>query len=812
MMTSDVDQALIKFKELSAKFAKKLTESDTRAKMIDPVFIECFGWDNNSDISREPYSNPGFADYVFSIDGVRQFVLEAKKEGDTFSIPPSFTGKYYKISGTLWDIKNVKEAIEQAQKYCIVCGVNYGVVTNGHQYIIFEAFKRGSDWRQGNCVVFNSLEDIANNFGVFWSILNKNCIKFGSLRKFVSQENSEIKYLIRPVDRLHAKSLTLTRNNLSPILSPLTEHIFWDLIDERQVDILRQCYVYRKQYREAFAEINHYFDIVPEFAKKFGVQDIIESEGSAGSFQQTYEKLEKLSKDTSTKGTLILLMGGIGAGKTTFIHHYFSIMKPANTLWFYINFFNVSEDESQIENYIIKIALEQFEKKYKKDFATELSLLKIDCLNQDIKDLKALFSFLKLKGYCIALVLDNVDQHSYVNAKYQEQALLVAKRLTDALETITILSLREENFFKSAMGGVLDSFPAQSFHISSPKFEDLIRARLQYTINLLDKNDSELKKIIKNPVALDASREIAKTFLEIVDNSLRSSRRIGREILIFINEVSGGDMRAALSFFRTFLVSGNTDVEEMLTLNDNDLAKGFPGYEIPFHHVIKSVILEHSRLYQMSRSKILNVFDFNSAVGSTSHFTNIRLLNYLTNRLNGRPQQGRGFVAIDSIIDEADRVGIKRMIIDDALITLAKFGLVEFENQSKKGYEYANYVRITNTGLYYIRYLIKKFVYLDLVWMDTAMTDQDAVEKLLKLVVETRPYKLPQDVENRLLRTDIFLKYLHESEQGELKNHAEFRDSDLTRYEFVPHIIEHFERQKKYIQSRRPKEPMYEFE
>lgn len=803
MMINDVDQALIKFKELCSKFPKKLNEADTRAKMIDPVFLECLGWDNNKDISREPHSNPGYVDYLFSIDGIPHFVIEAKKGDDTFFIPQSFTGKYYRTSGALWSDKKIKNAIIQAQKYCILCGVHYGIVTNGQQYIIFEAFKRGSDWRNGNCIIFSSIEDISSNFSTFWNILNKHCVKLGSLRRFVSQENNEVKYIFRPIDRLHTKSSTLIRNNLSPLLTPITEHVFWDIIDEEQVDILKECYVYKRQYQQAFQEINNYFDTVPEFAKKFGVKDVFQTEGFAGSFQESYEKLNKLSREKSVRGSLILIMGGIGSGKTTFIHHYFSIMKPKNTLWFYINFFDVSENETEIEKFIINLAFEEFEKKYKKHFENELSLLKIDCVTQDIRELKALFSFLKLKGYSIALVLDNVDQHSYVNKNYQEQALLVAKRLTDALETITILSLREENFFKSVMGGVLDSFPAQCFHISSPNFEDLIRVRLEYSIKLLKNNGIELKKIVKNHSILEASREITQTFLEIVENSLRSSRRIGREILMFIKEVSGGDMRTALSFFRTFLVSGNTDIEEMLTRHGNDLQRGLPGYEIPFHHVIKSVILEHSRLYQMSKSKILNVFDFNSTVGGSSHFTILRIMNYLKNRLSGCTQQGRGFVEIDSIINEGEKVGINRTIIDDALITLAAFGLIEFENQSKKGYEYATYVRITNTGLYYIRYLIKKFVYLDLVWMDTPMVKEDIVEKLLKLVVETKPQKLPQDVESRLLRTTIFIEYLHEVEQNELKNHAEYTDSDLTRNTFIPKIKEHFEKEKQYILSKR---------
>jgi KaiC/GvpD/RAD55 family RecA-like ATPase/2-hydroxy-3-keto-5-methylthiopentenyl-1-phosphate phosphatase len=792
MMLSDCDKSLKRFDELTKQFAKELTESDTRNKLIDPIFKECLGW-NEEDINRETYVRPGYLDYVFSIDNVRRFVLEAKREGELFNIPSSYSGRYYKIGGVIWNDMKIRKAIEQAQQYCVNSGVHYGIISNGKQYLIFEGFKRSKDWKEGNCIVFHSFEDIRKNYGLFWDMLNKKSVKYGSLRQLVSKESFEVKYLSRPIDHLHARSSTVTRNNLSPFLQPIIDYVFTDIIDESQLDLLKNCYVYRRQYQEAVAEISRHFDTVPEFAKKYRMEDIIESAEKAGKFQDTYQELERLARSAAQKGYLILLMGGIGSGKTTFIHHFFTVMKPEKTLWFYVDFLKVTEDPSKIEEYILRIIMEEFDKKYKSDFISELSSLKIDTLKSEIRDVKALFSFLALKGYTLSLVLDNVDQHSYINAKYQEQALLIAKRLTDYLCTITILTLREESFFKSTMSGVLDAFPAQTFHISSPSFEDLIRARIEYVIRLLEKSDDEIGEILGNPIAISVSRDVVKTFFRIVETSLRSSRRVGREILRFVKEISGGDMRTALYFFRTFLVSGNTDVDEMLRR---------PLYQIPFHHVIKSIILEHSRLYRMTSSKIMNIFDFNPAHGK-SHFLNLRILNYLNNRLSYRPTQGRGFIGIDDILDEGDRIGLNNLAIADALITMARFGLVQFENQSKEGYESADYVRITNAGIYYLKYLITKFIYLDLVWVDTPITDNNVVDELLKHIVETRHPKLPEDLDERFLRTEIFLGYLESAERNELADHAEFRDSDLTRVEFMPKIRQSYEKEKTYIQSKR---------
>lgn len=803
MAIADCDKALDRFRELKVHFEKDLSESDTRAKMIDPVFFECLGW-TERDIRREPHVRPGYIDYVFSVNNVRRFVLEAKKQGESFVIPKSFSGRSYRINGVIWDNKKIREAIEQTQEYCINSGVNYGIISNGHQYIIFEGFKKGDDWKSGQCVVFHSLEDIEKNFGQFWDILNRNSVRDGSLRHLISMESYRFKYLYRPVDRIHIKDSKLARNNLSHFLTPFLDQVFDDITGENQLNVLKNCYVTRKQYQDAIREMNRHFDTVPHFAKKYNAEAIIESATKAGTFQDAYEELEKSVKIKVPRGSLILLMGGIGSGKTTFIHHFFNciVVNREKTLWFYVNFLDGPDNPAEIEGFILDRICSDFRQKYANAFAKELSSLRIETLRSDIKDIVALFSLLMLRGYSISLVLDNADQQSYVTPKYQDHVILAAKRLTDTLGTITILTLREESFFKSMMSGVLDAFSAPAFHISSPLFEDLVRIRIEYVIRLLGKSDDEISTELGKGVNLGVSKGILKVFFEIIENSLRSSRRVGNEILRFIQDISGNDMRLALYFFRTFLISGNTDVDEMLDKDSDNAKKGLGRYQIPFHHVIKSIVLEHSKLYQVTPSKIMNLFDFDPSCG-TSHFLSLRILNYLYNGLSSRLPQGNGFMAIDGILNEGERMGISESAIGGSLRMLAFRGLVEFENQSRKGYAEASLVRITNAGMYYLEHLVTKFVYLDLVWMDTPISDRTTVENLLDYVVETKSLKRPEDLEERFCRTEVFLEYLKQMEKDELCSHPEFKDSPLTENEFMPKISESYEQERKYIVRQR---------
>ena len=134
---------------------------------------------------------------------------------------------------------------------------------------------------------------------------------------------------------------------------------------------------------------------------------------------------------------------------------------------------------------------------------------------------------------------------------------------------------------------------------------------------------------------------------------------------------------------------------------------------------------------------------------------------------------------------------------------MARFSLVQFENQSKQGYQTATFVRLTNTGRYYLNELVRKYIYLDLVWMDTPISDEAIVKELLNYVIELNRYKNPDDIERRFQRTEIFLDYLKTMEERDFKNNPEFKDSDLTRREFMPTIIQAYNEQKEFIKTAR---------
>lgn len=787
-MIKSPDEALSRFNKIREKDWISLSEADTRSKIIDPLFTECLNWDEE-DIIREEHSYSGFVDYIFKINDRLRFILEAKKEGVHFTIPDNFKNRRYKLNGVISECSKLISAIEQAQKYCIDKGARVGIVTNGSQYVIFEAFRSGTPWRESKCIIYHNFEDIAFNFGSFWNLLNKNLVENGSLINALS-ETPKTKIFERPLDKIHNKEEKLTRNYLHEFLLPFVDYIFSEITDPSQLDILDKCYVHEKAYYSADEEIKNYFiDRMPHYAKEHNIMSFVEEDKDAGVFRINFEKCENLVKSKAAKGSMILLLGGIGAGKTTFIHRFFKIILKEKIFWFYIDFRKSPISASKIEEFVYQKIIDQFEREYKTTVNEELEKISdkfsisLDKNNQK-KYVSSLFAILRCLDYSIALVADNVDQHK---TELQESIFLETEHITDELRLVSVMPLREESYYRSTLIGPLDAYDKRKFHIPSPNFEVLILNRINYLLEILKMPPEEIKKILKTSLDIEDKIEKISLFFEIIKGSIK--RKVpdrASSITFFITQISAGDMRVALKMFNAFLVSGNTKVEEMFTIGK--------AYKIAYYQFLKSVILEDSKHYIGDKSTIMNLFEVNSSY-SESHFLNLRILNYAyINTANDSPV-GRGFIEIDKLKSEAENLLINPKAIEESLLMLAKYDLIRFEHQSKTDIKSASYFGITSTGGYYLTQLIKHFTYLELIAGDTPICDTNVAGKIKRLIDST-------DMEEKFLKTEVLLNYLKECEDDEFMENPEYKGSDLTNKKFMEDIINGCNRERRYIRTK----------
>ncbi len=88
--------------------------------------------------------------------------------------------------------------------------------------------------------------------------------------------------------------------------------------------------------------------------------------------------------------------------------------------------------------------------------------------------------------------------------------------------------------------------------------------------------------------------------------------------------------------------------------------------------------------------------------------------------------------------------------------------------------------------------LIKKFVYLDSVSMDTPIADPELVTTL-RTLIDTA------SLDARFTRTEKFLDYLEDMEVKEKNRHPEYQSSPLARASFTKSMISGFENEREII-------------
>jgi hypothetical protein len=149
--------ALIDWEDANAQGAKR-NEATTRLHLIDQLLIEVLRWPRHVVRVEEP-SGSGRIDYSLGAPAA-QFIVEAKREGDTFDLPAGVRTGVHSIE-SLTDRpsgRSLRQAMIQVSEYAARNGVAMAGVTNGHQLVLFIATRAdGVPPLKGKALVLPSL-------------------------------------------------------------------------------------------------------------------------------------------------------------------------------------------------------------------------------------------------------------------------------------------------------------------------------------------------------------------------------------------------------------------------------------------------------------------------------------------------------------------------------------------------------------------------------------------------------------------------------------------------------------------------------
>ena len=169
-----ISQGQIALKQLIDRLTEQRldwNEAETRFQFIDPFLTDCLGW-HRLEITPEKSEGGTYADY--EIGRPRAVIWEAKREGKYFELPANPSQKLVTTLRSVVSLcPEADDAVKQAQLYCSSRGVQFAVVCNGHQFIVFLAVRfDGIAPLDGQCLVIDGYSHLTKEFPAVWQYLS----------------------------------------------------------------------------------------------------------------------------------------------------------------------------------------------------------------------------------------------------------------------------------------------------------------------------------------------------------------------------------------------------------------------------------------------------------------------------------------------------------------------------------------------------------------------------------------------------------------------------------------------------------------
>lgn len=301
------------------------TESDTRARLIDPM-LAALGW-LPEDIRREPYDNwtpePGYLDYLLLVHGQPYVAIEAKKTSTSFDLPDRLqrTGATTLAKLQLAIGEDALEAINQAIRYAEHSGAPYACATNGRQYLFLKPSHRHRPRRDARIVVFATIPSIVARLDEFEALLARHRVSAGSPEEvLIGRERVLATFSRRFGD---SPSGGPSENVESKAFAELADHIVRNfLIDITDEQAFHRCYVpvsWTQSTDDALAALlTNQVRSIARAKDALTLDDVI-----------PYRPLDALVG--APRGRSVVLHGPIGIGKTSYLRHLLKTESVAAT-------------------------------------------------------------------------------------------------------------------------------------------------------------------------------------------------------------------------------------------------------------------------------------------------------------------------------------------------------------------------------------------------------------------------------------------------------------------------------------------------
>lgn len=657
--------------------------------------------------------------------------------------------------------------------------VSHIVATNGRSIIV-------SEWDSNRPI----LNEFISNLRLGSEVLDRLVSVLHRANQL--ERIDELLKLLRPEGRSRPLRLlggpgrqnqTINNNTFSERLVPLLRRYFDPDETESSQEVVERGYVSSEEITKYNAELEALLK------SRLSIGEDTVSVRTSKNHAERFDRVlnDAVGGDASTSDPMIIVLGGVGAGKSIFLRRYFSHLIPdtlrVSAVTITVDFNKADSELKDIDSWICEAFIKKYEEMFGSDAFSYDNLLKyfspriaswsagpkkrLKDLNPEAFELQlsdkldewfgnpiilceGLVRFhAKDKNQPVIVLFDNVDRR---DRDQQLKIFQTVQWFRGKNKCISIISLRDETYDAYRNEPPLDAFLKPfTFRIIPPRFNNVIKKRLELAFEHLAREtpDKNLTYETSSGFKISYPSDEVGQYLMAIYLSVFDQERKIRPVL---EAISGRNVRNALEMFASLLLSGyfTDDLIFKLTTR-NKSSRGVPEFLI-----IRVLMRTNFRYYSSDRGYLKNIFEC-PETSTASNFLLPEILEYLTSRRKKRTDFGiEGYVLAQTIVSDIVSVGYSESDVDWALEYLLRNALISADHQRDKDVERSDYLRITASGHYHIRFFPSRMEYLANVAIDTPLISNDAAKELTRFVEDSvSNSKERVDILRASLRADL---------------------------------------------------------
>lgn len=440
------------------------------------------------------------------------------------------------------------------------------------------------------------------------------------------------------------------------------------------------------------------------------------------------EIVEVVRKTKQIRHQVVLLIGNVGAGKSTFMDYLREVALPRdivnNVGWALLDMNVAPVDRNLVYEWILTALVEDFvnhcegevlgalatiQKVFAKPISDHkkgpLSILEagsteyrsalyeyINKLTSDkVGTLKAYIDYyFTTKGKSFIVILDNTDKRNR-----EEQLLMfeVANWLKSTFRCTVILPLRESTYDAYRGHPPLDTVVKDYvFRIDPPLLEQVIYKRLDYASREVLKSSSNFHYYLKNGSRVECRPEEVINYFGSITHTLFQNNFFKRLIV----GLSERDIRRGIEIVLDFCKSGHILEDDIFRMRMSNT------FDLPNHLVTRILLRNKRRYYKDSASRVKSVFYSDADDALPDPFVRADILSCLQalHQIHG-PNKTKGFHVTGDIIKMLQSVGHDPVRTRKELVVLVEAQCIVTESQTHE-FDDADLICITSAGMVHL--------------------------------------------------------------------------------------------------------------